>query len=312
MNHVYRLIDAQIAQSSVVTIGVFDGVHRGHQDLIRRLVENAHSNNRLAIVLTFFPHPDVVLRGLTGRYYLTSPEQRAAELIKLGVDYVITHEFNETLRQMRAADFVDQLVTHLKIEELWVGSDFAMGYKREGDVGFLRREGERKGFTVETVELLHSDDNGQIISSTAIREAIQRGAVEQANELLGRAYSLNGKVVPGDARGRQIGFPTANIAVWDQQVLPENGVYAGWVEIDGQSHKAVTNIGIRPTFAGTEVRLETHLLDFDRDIYEKEISISFVARLRGEQKFNGIDMLVAQIHKDVAAARQLLEAQETS
>ncbi|MDX1994409.1 MAG: bifunctional riboflavin kinase/FAD synthetase [bacterium] len=309
MNHIYDLTNAQLSKPSIVTIGVFDGVHRGHAHLIRQLVQEAHSTDRLPVILTFFPHPDIVLRGLQGRYYLTTPEERAVQLIKLGVDTVVTHPFNETTRHIRAADFVDQLVKHLQLNALWVGADFAMGYKREGNVDFLRQQGATKGFSVHTVELVQTENDHESISSTRIRERLEAGEVEEVGGLLGRAFSVSGEVVRGDQRGRTIGFPTANIAVWEEQVLPANGVYAGWATLEGERLMAVTNIGVRPTFAGQNVTVEAHLLDFNRDIYGKTLAVSFDKRLRPEKKFNGIQELMAQIVLDAQAARDYLNAE---
>lgn len=312
MNHVYNLADVRLLQPSIVTIGVFDGVHRGHQYLIRKLVARAKETSRLAVVLTFFPHPDIVVRGLHGRYYLTTAEQRAEELTKLGVDCVVTHPFNDEIRHMRAADFVDLLVEHLKVGELWVGQDFALGYQREGNVAFLTDQGAQKGFNVEVVELLQAEDANAVISSTMIRERLQAGDVEQAREWLGRGYSVTGQVIHGQARGRTIGFPTANVGVWDEQVLPANGVYAGWVRVGSEEFMAVTNVGVRPTFDGNTISVEAHILDFDRDIYGQEISISFEHRLRGEKKFAGIQELIAQIRTDADAGRAIMETQKQS
>ncbi|MBC7811134.1 MAG: bifunctional riboflavin kinase/FAD synthetase [Burkholderiales bacterium] len=304
MKHIYHLAEAHLEQPSLVTIGVFDGVHIGHQHLIRRLVADAHANNRLAVVLTFFPHPDVVLRGLQGRYYLMTPEQRADEMAKLGVDFVVTHPFDDVVRQLRAADFVDQLVEHLKIDALWVGSDFAMGYKREGNVDYLRAQGEEKGFSLNVIDLIVAE--GATISSTAIRDALLNGDVGQVRDWLGRAYEVEGEVIHGQERGRTIGFPTANTAVWPKQVIPANGVYAGWATIGDERFMAMTNVGVRPTFEGEGVTVEAYLLDFDRDIYGQKVRLSFETRLRAEQKFNGIQELIAQIGKDVEAGRAYL------
>ncbi len=305
-DHIYHLADIHLLRPSVLTIGVFDGVHRGHQYLIRQLVQRAHAADKLAVVLTFFPHPDVVLRDLSGRYYLTTPEQRAAALFELGVDTVVTHPFNESTRQMPADAFVDLLVKHMRIDELWVGQDFALGYEREGDVTYLSAQGRARGFSVHAIELLPRDDDHAAISSTAIRQALRVGDVATAADLLGRPYSVSGEVVHGQKRGRSIGFPTANIAAWPQQMLPANGVYAGWLHLDGQDYMAVTNIGVRPTFDGADVTVEAHILDFDRSIYERNVSFHFTHRLRGEQKFSGIEALMGQISADVQAARTVL------
>jgi len=305
MAHVYHLSDVHLLRPSVVTIGVFDGVHVGHQHLIRRLVQEAHQSDRLAVVLTFFPHPDVVLRGLTGRYYLTSAEERAALMLDLGVDLVVTHPFNIGIRQMRAASFVDQLLLHLKMGELWVGEDFAMGFQREGNVAFLREEGARKGFAVNAIPLVQTENSA--ITSTRIRDALMLGNVGEAQALLGRPYRITGEVIHGDARGRMIGFPTANIDVWESQVLPSHGVYAGYAAIDNQRFMAVTNIGVRPTFEGQTVRIEAHILDFAQEVYGENIAFEFVEKLRGEKKFNGLEELIAQIREDVALTRTILK-----
>jgi riboflavin kinase/FMN adenylyltransferase len=304
MIHIHHLKEANLPQDSLLTIGVFDGVHRGHQFLVKQLVEKAHSSGRLAVVMTFFPHPDAVIQGVTGRYYLTTTEQRAQYLLDMGVDCVITQPFDDELRQLPALEFVEQLVSHLKLDELWVGADFAMGYEREGNVAFLKAQGAEKGYTLQVVDLVSND--ATTISSTAIREALDTGAVEQAAEWLARPYSVKGPVVHGEQRGRKIGYPTANISVWDQQIIPANGVYAGWATLDGQRYMAVTNVGVRPTFDGEGVTVEAHLLDFDQDIYGQELQFEFVARLRGEQRFNGIDALIAQIRADADAGRERL------
>lgn len=304
MKHLYNLAEADMDRPSIVTIGVFDGVHRGHQHLISNLVAEARASGRGAVVLTFHPHPDVVLRGLEGRYYLTSPEQKAARLHELGIDCVITLTFDEALRQMRAADFVDAMVRRLKLSSLWIGSDFALGYRREGNVEFLQQQGSEKNFVVHVIDLLLNETN--VISSTSIRAALQAGDVEQANAWLGRGYAVSGEVVHGEKRGRKIGFPTANIAAWSEQIIPANGVYAGWAYLDGERHMAVTNIGVRPTFAGDDVTIEAHLLDFDRDIYGKTLDVTFETRLRPEQHFDGIEALIAQINRDVVSGRGYL------
>ncbi len=306
MQHVYRLADANPPGPTLVAVGMFDGVHIGHQHLLRRLVTKAHAQGYVPTVLTFFPHPDVVLGRAFGRYYLTTPEQRAALLGELGVECVVTHPFNDEVRQIRAADFVDRLLKYLKLRELWVGADFAMGYKREGNVTFLREESARKGFALEVVELVANDGNGQTVSSSNIRAALENGDIPTVTRRLGRPYRLAGEVVRGDGRGRTIGFPTANIDVWDEQVLPAKGVYAGWARLDGETFLSVANIGNRPTFSGKVVTVEAHLLDFDRDIYGRDLIFDVVERLRPEQKFNGVDELVAQIGRDVEQGRAIL------
>lgn len=306
MQHVASLADVQVDKSSVVTIGVFDGVHRGHQTLIRRIVETAHEADRLAVVLTFHPHPDVVLRDVQTRYYLTTPDYRARLLGDMGVDVVVTHPFDETIRSIRAADFANKLVKHLHMKSLWVGQDFTLGYKREGNVDFLTQTGIELGYTVSPIELITQNNGGETITSTAIREQLESGDIEAVSKLLGRSYCVEGAVVEGNRRGRTIGFPTANMAVWEQQALPANGVYAGWAMLGDERIMAVTNVGVRPTFDGSIITIEPHLLDFDRDIYGEKLSLTFESRLRSEEKFDGIEALKAQLHHDIAQGRDLL------
>lgn len=309
MIHLTELEAIALTRPSVVTIGVFDGVHLGHQYLVRRLVASARASGRLAVVITFYPHPDVVLRGITGRYYLTTPNERATLLGDLGVDFVITLSFDEHLRHIRAAAFVDLMVNHLRVSELWVGAEFALGYKREGNVPFLRAQGVEKGFTVDEVDLMAVEDSGDgmvRISSSAIRAALTDGAVEAAEQMLGRPYSVRGEVVHGLARGHSIGFPTANIAIPEERLIPANGVYAGWALLGAERFMAVTNVGTRPTFAGHDVTIEAYLLDFDRDIYGQMLEFQFITRLRPEMKFDGIDALIAQISADAEAGRAAL------
>lgn len=310
MSHIQNLSNAHLKNASVVTIGVFDGVHRGHQHLIRQLVAEAHAVNQLAVVLTFYPHPDVVLRGLEERYYLTTPDERAEHLLRLGVDHVITHPFDDQTRSVRAADFVDSLIEHLRLAGLWVGEDFALGYKREGDVGFLRAQGEEKGFTVRTVNLVQTEDD-ETISSTLVREALQSGEVEQVRDWLGRGYSVAGEVIHGKKRGRAIGFPTANIDVWPEQVIPANGVYAGWGYLGDERFMAMTNVGVSPTFNNKDITVEAYLLDFDRDIYGQNLRLSFEHYLRPEARYDSLDQLIEQIERDVVNGREYLLKLET-
>lgn len=309
MKHVYQLSDAQLERPSVVTIGVFDGVHRGHQTLIEMLVAEARQMDRAAVVVTFFPHPDKVLRQLSGRYYLTTPEQRAQVMLELGVDCVVTHPFDDEVRHMRAAAFVDNLLRHLNMAELWVGVDFAMGYQREGNVAFLQAQGAQKGFKVAPLELITHESAGGVINSSRIRELLNQGEVEKVRDWLGRGYALTGEVVHGDKRGRELGFPTANMAIWDEQIIPANGIYASWVHIGDERFMAATSVGIRPTFDGKIVTVEPYILDFNREIYGQQIAVTFEKRLRAEEKFDGIEPLIAQMHRDVANSRAYLQAQ---
>ncbi len=308
MSHIYGLSNVHLVRPSVLTIGVFDGVHRGHQHLIRRLVAEAHAEDKLAVVMTFFPHPDKVLKGLEGRYYLTTPDARAQYLLNLGVDVVVTHPFDDDIRHIPAVEFVDLLTQHLNIKKLWVGADFALGFQREGDINFLTTQGMQKGFAVSAIDMVASDAIDENISSTVIRDLIHVGEVEKVRDLLGRAYSVSGVVIHGKKLGRTIGFPTANIATWDEQIIPMNGVYAGWGYLGEERFMAMTNVGISPTFEFKGVTVESYLLDFDRDIYGQTLTITFEKFLRPEAKYPNLEALIQQINADCDAGRAYLTA----
>jgi riboflavin kinase/FMN adenylyltransferase len=307
MRHLRNLSDANLDVDSLLTIGVFDGVHLGHQQLIQRLVSRARASGRVAIVLTFYPHPDKILEQVHTRYYLTTPEQRAELLLRLGVDYVITHPFDNETRHLPAATFIDKLVDCLRIKELWVGADFALGFQREGDIRYLRAQGEKRGFQVTAMELITAQSSEQFIRSSSIRDHIRNGNVKAAKAMLGRAYTLEGVVVLGEQRGRTIGAPTANLKVWSERIIPANGVYATWARLGSETFPAATNIGGRPTFAGDDITIEAHLLDFDRDIYGDRLELAFEKRLRPERKFSGLEELAKQIRADIDATRRSLQ-----
>jgi riboflavin kinase/FMN adenylyltransferase len=288
------------------TIGSFDGVHTGHQQIVKELVAGAHEQNIPAVVLTFYPHPAAVLGRRKGAFYLTTPEQRAQILGSLGVDAVISHPFNKHIASLSAEDFMSRLSDKLHLTSLWVGYDFALGRDRQGDVRALSEIGKNFGYTVHVIEPYQMGDD--VVSSTRIREALQSGQVEEAALLLGRPYALKGEVIPGDARGRTIGIPTANIQTWDKQVLPQVGVYACRASVGGQLFGAMTNIGFRPTFDNQPPvpRLEAHLLDFDGDLYGKQLEVRFIARLRDEMRFSGIEALVTQVKQDIQRGKEIL------
>jgi riboflavin kinase / FMN adenylyltransferase len=306
MRHVNSLEEANLLQPSVLTIGAFDGVHRGHQLLISEATEFARENHLVPVVLTFFPHPEMVLRGPKPGFYLTLPDQKAELLGNLGVELVVTHPFNDEVRHMRAAEFVNRLLRYLNMKALWVGADFAMGYQREGNIDFLRSKAQGHSFSLRVIDLM--DAGGERVSSSRIREELVQGHVEEAARLLGRPYGLSGTVVEGAKRGRTIGIPTANLSVPDEQAAPARGVYAAWVIVNNSRHPAVVNIGMRPTFDGSGVQVvEAHLLDFTGDIYDQTLTLEFTARLRDEMKFAGVDALLAQIQHDIASARTLFD-----
>jgi len=304
MRLVHSFEEVQLTEDSVVTIGSFDGVHRGHQALIKQVRTAALDTQRAAVVITFFPHPSVVL-GRAQPYYLTAPEEKLVQLNQTGADLLIELPFTRETAQVRATDFVDQLRHHVRLRELWIGHDFALGYQREGNAEFLTKLGQTRGFAVHAVDPLTND--GEIISSSNIRVALRAGDVAHAAGLLGRPFRLSGRVVPGDGRGKTIGIPTANLDVWRDHAIPANGVYACRAWVGHIPHRAAINIGTRPTVTDeTRRTVEAHLLDFDKDLYGLNIALDFFERLRGEQKFANVQELVAQIKSDVETTRNLL------
>lgn len=289
-----------------VAIGSFDGVHLGHQAVLKSMVEAAQKVGAQTAVLTFFPHPRRVIQNLTDPYYIATLEDRVKWIAELGVNIVITQLFNEAVRSTRAADFVRQLRDHLNMRQLW-GGDFALGYKREGDVPTLRRLGEELGYTVELVDGLVEWD-GELVSSSRIRRCLRAGDMENVSGCMGRPYRVHGTVVEGDKRGRTIGFPTANLAYWEEQLLPANGVYATWAWVGEKRYMAATNIGVRPTFDHGPRTVEAYLLDFSGNLYGQTVCLEFIRHLRPEVKFANLDELVAQIQADVDQTRQILQS----
>ncbi len=294
----------QERRPTFLAIGVFDGVHLGHQQLLSEMVAAAQAAGARPAVLTFFPHPLVVIRNLQGRIYLTTLAHRVTLLSRLGIELVIVHPFNEEVRTTRAAAFVDRLCAAMELRELWGGS-FSLGYQREGTGEYLSELGAERGFTVRVMDDLVSV-NGERVSSSRIRRALADGDIEETNRCLGRPFQVEGTVVRGDQRGRLLGFHTANLAVWEQQILPANGVYATHAYLGGQRFDAATNVGVRPTVNGTAMMVEAYLLDFDREIYGESLTLEFVHRVRPERKFPGLDALQEQIGQDVATIRALL------
>ncbi|HQX16788.1 MAG TPA: bifunctional riboflavin kinase/FAD synthetase [Anaerolineales bacterium] len=304
MKH-YRSLDELTLQHSWLTVGVFDGAHRGHQQIIHRLVEGAHEKNLPAVVLTFDPHPSKVF-GRGEIKLLTLPDERAEILGGMGVDVVITHPFNREVANITARDFMQRLKSRLGLVRLILGYDSALGKDREGTVPRLTEIGAELGYAVETVSAL-SDESG-VISSTEIRKLVTVGKIEEAAKLMSRPYRLQGVVIRGDQRGRTIGFPTANLDYSDDKLISSNGIYACWAKLGNERFKAAVNIGFNPTFTPDKktMSVEAYLLDFDRDIYDENLQLEFVARLRDELKFESVEMLVEQILEDVKQTRILL------
>jgi len=306
MRHHRSFEELQI-DKSWLTIGSFDGVHHGHQEILKYLTSDENKWQRPVVVLSFFPHPAIVLGRRQEPFYINTPDERAALLFGCGADHVITQTFDLDLAKMPAITFVESLQRHLGFEKLVVGPDFALGHKREGDIQYLRTLGKNLGYSVDMISPYQIGD--VVVSSSNIRKFLKDGFVNRAALFLGRPFFLKGTVVRGDARGRLIGFPTANLDTWDERAVPKPGVYACMVNLGDTNFKAVTNIGYRPTFNNKPENplVETHLLNFNGDLYGDEIQIDFIQRLRDEIRFPGIDYLMSQIEKDILQARQIFD-----
>ncbi len=289
-----------------ITIGNFDGVHSGHRVLFEKVKEWARKLGGHSVVMTFHPHPMAVLSPGNGPRFITS-HQRKLELIEAaGIDATIVVPFDTDFARISAREFVETvLVEKIGVKAVVVGYDYRFGRDRQGDIEFLREMGKKFGFAVEMVSGIELD--GTVVSSTAIRQLIQQGELPVANKLLGRPYEISGTVVPGRQRGgRLLGFPTANIRM-KEQVPPKPGVYVVEVMVDGKLYGGAANLGYNLTFGETELSLEVHILDFDRNIYDKPITVRFLTRIRDEKRFPGIEALTEQIRRDVETARAFLE-----
>ncbi|MGC8878913.1 MAG: bifunctional riboflavin kinase/FAD synthetase [Anaerolineae bacterium] len=305
MQIVEALSDAPIDRPSLVTVGSFDGVHLGHQHLLGAMLRTARHRGCQSVVVTFRPRPQVVLFPQRCHYDLITQEEKCVLLAQLGIDVTVVLHFTHELAQVSAAEFVASLVTHLRMRELWIGPNSAMGRNREGDVTRLRQLGEEMGFSVRVVDPLICD--GEVVSSTRIRQLLQSGQVRHANTLLGRYYALSGPVIRGATRGKKLGFPTANIAVPHGLMIPPKGVYACFACVEGQRWPAVANIGVRPTFSDQQLTVEAYLLNFTGDLYGHLLRLELVEFLRAERQFDSTNALVTQIREDVTLATQVLE-----
>ncbi|MBM4410174.1 MAG: bifunctional riboflavin kinase/FAD synthetase [Chloroflexi bacterium] len=289
-----------------LSIGVFDGVHAGHQALIKRMLDEGRSRGLTGGVVTFHPHPRTVIRPDQPFEYLASLEHRVELLRACGVDFVAVLQFTSEVQQVSAEDFCRLLVEEAHVRLIVVGADFRLGRGGEGTVARLAEIGREQGFEVLPVDLVDHGAGSAPISSTRIRTALAAGEMEEVQALLGRPFSLRGPVVLGDQRGRTIGFPTLNIGVSADRALPPDGVYVTRAYLPRGIFSAVTNVGTRPTFDGSSRRVETHVFDFEGDMYGQVVTVELLHRLRVEQRFDGVDALVAQIKQDAAAARAWL------
>jgi riboflavin kinase/FMN adenylyltransferase len=298
------LSDAHLTRPAVITIGSFDGVHRGHADLLETVIVHAQARNAASIVVTLNPHPRLVLRPDAPMQLLSTLDEKLELLSQQGLDYVVVFPFSLEQSKLRAREFVELLHNHLNLVELVCGPNFALGYKREGTLPVLKELGQEFGFTV-TVVSPREFENG-IISSTRVRELVAEGHMGQAAGMLGRYPMLRGVVVHGDHRGRELGYPTANLEVPDKKLIPANGIYAVRVRLGNEWLDGAASIGIRPTFGGGKRLVEIFILDFTRWIYGEELEVYFIERLRDEEKFDNIQALLDQMALDVVNARAIL------
>ncbi|HVL82672.1 MAG TPA: bifunctional riboflavin kinase/FAD synthetase [Pseudonocardia sp.] len=294
---------------SVVTVGVFDGVHRGHQQLIGTAVRRGRERGLPTVLVTFDPHPAEIVRPGSHPARLTSLARRAELVSGLGVDAFCVLPFTTELARTEAAEFAHEvLVARLHAAAVVVGANFTFGHRAAGDVALLERLGARFGFAVEGLGLISDPtvDGGITFSSTYVRACIDAGDVTAAAAALGRPHRVEGVVVHGERRGRSLGFPTANVAMPPFTAVPADGVYAGRFVIGERTLPAAVSVGTNPTFSGRARTVEAYVLDVDEDFYGHEVAVDFVHRLRGQQRFDAVEPLVAQMHRDVARTRQLL------
>jgi riboflavin kinase / FMN adenylyltransferase len=297
------LPDMRGSLPAVAAIGNFDGVHLGHRLVLQQVVAAARRAGRASLAITFWPNPRAVLRPEHWQGYLTTEAERTALLAALGIDAQLCLPFTEAFSKRSPEEFVDQLATAIPLAELWVGEDFRFGHRRSGDVALLRTLAEPHGMTIRLIARQGAATGA--ISSSAIRNQVRAGQVEEAAGLLGRPYRLGGSVVTGDRRGRQLGFPTANLAPDEGKIIPGRGIYAAVAHFDGVVRPAAVSVGVRPQFDGLGELVEAFLLDFSGDLYGRRLDLDFLAKLRDEARFESVEALVAQMERDVARVREM-------
>ena len=285
-------------KESILTIGTFDGVHIGHNKILKRLIQDSKKNNLSSLVMTFFPHPRMILNKSHEIKMIDTIDEKINLLEKTGLDNLIIHPFDNNFSKIRAKEFVEEiLVKKLKIKEIIIGYDHKFGKDREASVEDLKKFGKDYMFTVKEIPAQEIDSIA--ISSTKIRDAILNGEIEKCNKFLGRNFILTGKVVYGEGLGKKIDFPTANIAIKETyKIIPKNGVYLVKTKINSNTYFGMMNIGIRPTVGGTNKSLEIHFFNFKDNIYGKNVSIEIIKKIRDEEKFSSIDQLKIQLKKD--------------
>ena len=307
MEIVHSIFDFNPTQQTFVTIGTFDGVHIGHQKIIEKLVHQAKQENKKSVLLTFFPHPRMVLQKEASIKLLNTIEERSELLSKTGLDYLIIHPFSIEFSRLKALDFVrDILVNKLNTCKLIIGYDHHFGKNREGNIEQLTEYSHMYDFTVE--EIPAQDIDSVAVSSTKVRRALENGELKTANNYLGYNYTLQGVVTTGEKLGSKIGYPTANLHLKeDYKLIPKNGVYIVKSVLEGKLVYGMMNIGVRPTVEGAYQTIETHFFDFSGDLYDKELTIEMLYFLREEQKFDSVEKLVEQLQKDEKTSREYIK-----
>ena len=304
--HDYRHFPS--SQQSSVTIGNFDGLHLGHRRILEDLVRTAVTSHTSSVVMTFSPHPLQILHPGKTPKLIVPTEEKIAQIESLGIDYLLLVKFDEALSRLSGEVFIREiLVGTLRVQHIFVGHNFVFGHKRSGNVALLEDLGQEYGYTVHVIPPVAV--RGSRVSSTWIRDLIRAGRINRANRLLGRYYSLQGRVVSGHGLGRTVLFPTLNLEA-QNEVLPGNGVYATLALFDGKSHPAVTNVGTRPTVSGTSLSVETHLLEHTPEAPPSNLELQFLHRLRDERKFPSVEELKKQIEKDIQRARRFFRLLE--
>jgi len=299
-----ELKKAKIAKESLITVGVFDGVHRGHQSLMSCLVIQAKSQNVASGVVTFSNHPRTVISETFHPNYLTSLEERIRLIKETGVDFVIPISFTKEVADLKADNFTKLLQIELKMKGLVVGPDFQMGKNREANVSKLSTLGAKQGFTLNVIDV--KEIKGLTVRSTSVRDALREGKIEEASKILGRNHSIEGNIVEGEKRGRELGFPTANFDIPADICMPANGIYATFIHINGKQYLSATSIGTNPTFDVKQRTVETFIMDFNQNIYGFRPKLEFVSKLRDEIAFDSINLLIEQMTKDVEKAKNIL------
>jgi len=301
-----ELAELSPEKDMLLTIGVFDGVHLGHKYLISQLTEHARQQNLLSGVITFRQHPQEVLSPRTNLAFLTSLAERVNLLKNEGVDAVITLSFIQELARLSAGQFIGLLKKHLRMRGLLIGPDFALGRNREGNTDALRVLGQDMNLSVVIVPPVMV--NGEVVSSTAIRNALADGNMKKVVNLMGRPFSLQGRVTTGAGRGLKLGFPTANLEVAPKLALPAEGVYATWAYVDDKTYQSVTNIGRRPTFGDNRRTVEVYIFNYQSNLYGRDLKINVIKRLRGEKKFDSVEELKKQIAEDIKQGKAILNS----